>query len=449
MKKLLSGVLVSSLMLGSISQFVIAQEAESPKSEENVNTNPAKDTGSNDSGTATPQPDNTGTDQNQSGEESGNQSGETPNSDNNPSETDKQDGGQSGDKGDQKDKKEGETSTQDGEKNPSKDDNKGDKDGNQQNDNNDSKEGDKNGQSDKKDPSDDKKEDQGKKPAPKTPTPSQSTTQQPPAYYVPGARRPSHNPDDYKPVQPTPQEPVESEITEATEANEADIEVKEEINLLEGNFIAFNANIFEDEAEADEFIEMLESDEATKDRFVAEKEDLEDGLILVRVTYQDDLPYIYDEVGQPILFYVATAFDSQEEAEAYMEENLHTFPDIFFQGEVLEVDDQFDVLFGLQTSIDTQSVTYDEDSFEIDYLADREDFFYYVYMDEDGTFTDPIPEAVEERFPGMFEFETEDVSDSKQKVTATALEQESTEESEDQEVSEEIDQNEQEEDSQQ
>ena len=268
--------------------------------------------------------------------------------------------------------------------------------------------------------SSEKKEETTQNPAPQNPG------SRAPVVILPPNRTPSHNPDDYKVV--TPETTTQAPRTDKDQSTEAPVEKKEEINLLDGNYIAFNANVFESEEEADDFIKKLEEDDNTEDRFQAEKESLEDGLFLVRVTYKEDLPYIYDQVGQSILFYVATAFDTKEEAETYMEENLHTFPDVFFQGEVLEVDGKFDVIFGLQTQADTQAVTYNEESFEIEYLTDREDFFYYVYQDESGNFTDPIPAVLEEKFPGMFEFETEDVSDSKQKVHVTVLEQASTEE---------------------
>lgn len=262
-----------------------------------------------------------------------------------------------------------------------------------------------------------------------TPNPApQNPGRRAPVVILPPNRTPSHNPDDYKVVTPTPETTTQAPQTDTNQSTQAPEETKEEINLLDGNYIAFNANVFESEEEADDFIKKLEEDDNTEDRFQAEKESLEDGLFLVRVTYKEDLPYIYDQVGQSILFYVATAFDTKEEAETYMEENLHTFPDVFFQGEVLEVDGKFDVIFGLQTQADTQAVTYNEESFEIEYLTDREDFFYYVYQNESGNFTDPIPAVLEEKFPGMFEFEAEDVSDSKQKVHVTVLEQASTEE---------------------
>lgn len=253
------------------------------------------------------------------------------------------------------------------------------------------------------------------------PTPRPNT--RPP--HRPTVPQPSNNPNQYHPVQPVqPAQPAEEVLPEVEE------EVTEPINLLEGDFVTFNANVYQDEAEADRLIQMIEEDEATKDRFIAEKEIVEDGeetFILVRVTYAEDI----EEDGRYILFYVPTNFEDQMEAQEYLEEQMNRFPDVFIAGQIVTADDHYNVIFGIRPGADTQQVLYDEETFDVLYQADRKEYTYTVQLNpETGNFDDPIQEAVEKAFPGEFTFTTNPISETEVEVTMTPVPQEE-EESED------------------
>ena len=248
--------------------------------------------------------------------------------------------------------------------------------------------------------------------APTTPRPDT----RPP--HRPTVPQPSNNPNQYQPVQPVqPVQPAEEVLPEVEE-------VTEPINLLEGDFITFNANVYQDEAEADRLIQMIEEDEATKDRFVAEKEIVEDGeetFILVRVTYAEDI----EEDGRYILFYVPTNFEDQMEAQEYLQEQMNRFPDVFIAGQIVTADNHYNVIFGIRPGADTQQVLYDEETYDVLYQADRKEYTYTVQLNpETGSFDDPIQEAVEKAFPGEFTFTTNPISETEVEVTMTPVPQE-------------------------
>ena len=235
----------------------------------------------------------------------------------------------------------------------------------------------------------------------------------------PTVPQPSNNPNQYKPVQPVqPAQPAEEVLPEVEE------EVTEPINLLEGDFVTFNANVYQDEAEADRLIQMIEEDEATKDRFIAEKEIVEDGeetFILVRVTYAEEI----EEEGRYILFYVPTNFEDQMEAQEYLEEQMNRFPDVFIAGQIVTADNHYNVIFGIRPGADTQQVLYDEETYDVLYQADRKEFTYTVKLNpETNNFDDKIQEAVEKAFPGEFTFTTNPISETELEVTMTPVPQE-------------------------
>lgn len=263
-------------------------------------------------------------------------------------------------------------------------------------------------------------------PEPPAPSPEEQTTTVAPSTPRPNTRpphrptvpQPSNNPNQYQPVQPVqPVQPAEEVLPEVEE------EVTEPINLLEGDFVTFNANVYQDEAEADRLIQMIEEDEATKDRFIAEKEIVEDGeetFILVRVTYAEDI----EEDGRYILFYVPTNFEDQMEAQEYLEEQMNRFPDVFIAGQIVTADNHYNVIFGIRPGADTQQVLYDEETYDVLYQADRKEFTYTVKLNpETNSFDDKIQEAVEKAFPGEFTFTTNPISETEVEVTMAPVPQ--------------------------
>ncbi|MGX7108960.1 hypothetical protein [Facklamia miroungae] len=227
------------------------------------------------------------------------------------------------------------------------------------------------------------------------------------------------------PIRPQPSNrPQDIEVIETSEVEVDENEEIEEIDLFEGEFITFNANVFTNEEEADQFIDLIGKDEETKDRFEVEKEVIEDDFILVRVTYAEDV----EEDGRYILLYVSSEFETEEEAEEYLDHQLLIYPDLFVAGEMIKVGETFDLVFGIRPGSETQAVTYDEETLEIQYEADRKEYTYTVKADElTGEFIDEIQVAVEEAFPGEFIFSQTDISETEREVTMTPLPKEDEE----------------------
>lgn len=224
----------------------------------------------------------------------------------------------------------------------------------------------------------------------------------------------SSNNQDY--VAPAPSTQPDYYINE--DQTDEEVESEEEKSLLDGPYVAFTANVFLSEEEADEFIKMIEEDEEAGDRFVTKKVLNENGSVIVLVNYAEDA----SEEGRAILFYVETKFETEEEAEEYAEFYLNIYPDIFFDAEVINMEDEYNVIFGTRSTADVLKLSYNLDTLDIDYKARREPFTYTVEADALGVFVDPIPEAVEAAFPGEFTFEVEEISETEREVTMIPVE---------------------------
>ncbi|EKB54941.1 hypothetical protein [Facklamia hominis] len=234
---------------------------------------------------------------------------------------------------------------------------------------------------------------------------------------TPSVPRPT-NPSNYHPVTPTVPTDSQEVTHNSEETTQEEGEVESSINLLEGDFVTFHANIFTSEAEADHFMELIDQDPATKDRFVAEKEVVSEDFVIVKVTYAEEV----EEAGRYIIFYVASEFETQEEAQQYLDHNLRIYPDIFNAGQVLELEQGYDVIFGIRPKADTQALTYDEESLEIEYKADRLAYTYTVDADPvTGEFNDEIQKAVIEAFPDTFEFSQVELDSGRIEVTMTPI----------------------------
>lgn len=224
--------------------------------------------------------------------------------------------------------------------------------------------------------------------------------------YYPPVTQPSTNPNTIQTVQPTQVKDDKPEDDESM------------IDLIQGDYVCFNANIFKTEKEADEFIKLVEKDEAAKGNIRTMKEVIKKDFVLVRVFYEDNA----DHKKKWILFYVATQFKEQKEAEKYIEENLMIYPDVFFKGQVIKTDDKFNVVFGIRSTVNTQALTYKEDTLKIEYLYPRQEYKYKVKLNKETMkFEDPIPEAVEKAFPGKFTFTSQALTPDEEEVTMTPV----------------------------
>ncbi|MBG9982435.1 hypothetical protein HZY86_04845 [Aerococcaceae bacterium DSM 111020] len=265
---------------------------------------------------------------------------------------------------------------------------------------------------------------------PANPRPTQPTTPSRPPRgetIIPSNPQYSNDPEDFG--ETTPIEKPEIEVVEESEDESMDdtiisVDESEEVGLLDGPYVAFNANVFLSEEEADAFITMIEEDPEAEGRFITNKIINDNGSVIVTVEYAEDA----DANGRPILLYVETSFDTEEEALEYGQKYLTVMPDLFFDAEVFQLEDEYHVVFGIRHTADTLAFDYDsENDFEIYYHNERLPFTYQISADENGEFYDPIPAAVEEAYPGEFIFEETMLSETVKSVTMTPVE--NTEES--------------------
>lgn len=119
------------------------------------------------------------------------------------------------------------------------------------------------------------------------------------------------------------------------------------------------------------------------------------------------------EEGQPILFSAHTQYETIEKAADFAENTLLSYPDLFFDFEIYEVDGLYDVLLGIRLNVDTTVIWYDDDEENIKYNATRPSFTYQI----EGSEEDPYQEIIEENFPDEFEFKSESVENNITEVT--------------------------------
>lgn len=234
--------------------------------------------------------------------------------------------------------------------------------------------------------------------------------------------QPSNRPTDFRNVSRVPISlprtitPVVpgSSVESTPELEEQTKEEEKKQDLLSGPYVAFNANIFLTEQEADEFIKMIEEDEHAKDQIKTHKIKNDNGSVIVTVEYTKKAT----KDTRPILLYAEIKGKSEEEAQAYAKEHLETMPDLFFAANVFEVDGQFNVVFGIRHYVQTQALKVSEDDkHEITYDADRLTYIYDLEADADGKYHDTIQPAVEAKYKGVFEFSEEKITDNVKRIT--------------------------------
>lgn len=228
---------------------------------------------------------------------------------------------------------------------------------------------------------------------------------------------------EYHPA-PIGNNPINYQVVTTTVASTSSVQNRveqEKIELMKGEFVAFNANVFQSEKEADKFIQMIQLDPETKDIFKAEKKKVKDDFILVLVTYTDKAK-AEEKLDRYILLYIASSFDDQKKAEDYLKEKMLIYPDLFVAGEIVEVENKYNIVFGIRPNTDPKLLTYDEKNFDVQYDGKRKEYKYKVKINKDTMkFEDPIPEAVEAAFPGKFTFTSHALSSEEEEVTMTPV----------------------------
>lgn len=162
-----------------------------------------------------------------------------------------------------------------------------------------------------------------------------------------------------------------------------------------------------------DFKKYLETNDATKGQYKLKEKQITDQGIILEVTYSDTAK----ENKQPILYYVETGFTDKKEAEEFSEQMLELYPDLLNETELKENNQKYDVVFSLNIITETQMFAYNATKKLIEYSGDRQPFDYVVKEGEE----DQTQALIEEKFPGAFDFQVNELSDGKKQVTVIPL----------------------------
>lgn len=190
----------------------------------------------------------------------------------------------------------------------------------------------------------------------------------------------------------------ESSQEDSSSTDEEDVEDSEEEEtegLYSNNMILYSAMSFPSEATRTEFVEYLNENEDTKNKYRLESVDQDDQILLF-VNYTDEAT----TNDLPIILYLPLENAGEEDAEEVMEYNMLIYPDLFFTAELVENDQSFDIAFGIRHTADAQAFWYDEDNPKIYYEEPRDEFTFDIDEDQEELYKNSIEEA----FPNQFEF---------------------------------------------
>lgn len=190
----------------------------------------------------------------------------------------------------------------------------------------------------------------------------------------------------------------ESSQEDSSSTDEEDVEDSEEEEtegLYSNNMILYSAMSFPSEETRKEFVEYLNENEDTKNKYRLESVDQDDQILLF-VNYTDEAT----ANDLPIILYLPLENAGEEDAEEVMEYNMLIYPDLFFTAELVENDQSFDIAFGIRHTADAQAFWYDEDNPKIYYEEPRDEFTFDIDEDQEELYKNSIEEA----FPNQFEF---------------------------------------------
>lgn len=177
---------------------------------------------------------------------------------------------------------------------------------------------------------------------------------------------------------------------------------------LMDDFVVYPRNTFVSKDGLEAFAKKLEEDSRTQGQF--EIQDVSSG-----DNYELEVRYAAgaSEDKEPIVLYQYFSFESEADAQAFVDQSLKEYPDLFFEGDVVPSFDRsgnYDVAFGLRPGVDSFAFDVDLENKELFYNVSRKPFTYEYDEDQE----DPYQASIEEAFPGQFEFEVETAGGKKQ-----------------------------------
>ncbi|MCR8969820.1 hypothetical protein [Facklamia sp. 7083-14-GEN3] len=204
------------------------------------------------------------------------------------------------------------------------------------------------------------------------------------------------------------------EIDEGAKSEEDSQEISdpsEDQGLFETDIVIYPLNEFEDKQSLENFTEYIKNDSNLNSQVIIEDVS-ESNRFLLSARYHEKAT----EEGQLIVLYFPVNISDKDKAIDVLEKNLLYYPDLFKKGEITQQNDGYDLAFGLRVNVNTNSFGIDTEKQEIYYYDQRQPYRYELEFND----YDPYRQAIEERFPGEFNFESED-KDGKVIVTLSQL----------------------------
>ena len=216
-------------------------------------------------------------------------------------------------------------------------------------------------------------------------------------------------------VQTTAEASQESsgEITDeaVTTSQEESTQESDNQNILDTDIVIYPLNEFDDKTVMDSFAKYVKDHPQLKNQIKLEDVS-SDGRHLLEASYKETAK----PENQLIVLYVAFGIEDKAEAQQALDKNLLLFPDMLVQGELAQQGDAYDLAFTVHPSFDPNTFEMDVTHNEVYYPGTRPDFKYELEVGEE----DKRKQAIEERFPGMYKFESEE-NNGKEVVTVSQL----------------------------
>lgn len=176
-----------------------------------------------------------------------------------------------------------------------------------------------------------------------------------------------------------------------------------EVDFLTDTLRVYTVYDFATDDDADYFIEQLEDDSHSENQIEYERDESVETVIRYRFNYSEDAT----EDKRPLFVYIDKELDSEEAAQAFIDQQINLFPDILSQGEPVEIGDgKYHQAIVIRPEADAQKVFYNPVLQLVEYNGERGPYSYVV---EDGE-EDEIQSTLEEIYPDMYEFTEEEVA---------------------------------------
>ncbi|MGF3112132.1 hypothetical protein [Facklamia sp. P9177] len=205
-----------------------------------------------------------------------------------------------------------------------------------------------------------------------------------------------------RPALPSDLKKVEESTNSDDESSAGQNEQKASSNtveegLFETDIVVYPLNEFEDQESLENFADYVKNDSSLNDQIILEDVS-EESRFLLSANYRDSAK----EDGQLIVLYFPVNISDQSQAQEVLDKHLLYYPDLFEKGELTSQGDGYDLAFALKVNANADGFGIDTAKQEIEYYDQREPYQYELESNGD----DPYRQAIEERFPGEFSFES-------------------------------------------